>query len=210
MAGRRTPSPCDADAVRRSGVGRACVLPEAELLLGGQLRWRTLILLADDPSAGVATRGLVRTTLDQWGLAALMDDVELCASELIGNAILHAVPCPELPAPLMGQRITVALRALPCWLILEVTDEDPGPVPLPRHDASGAAAGQHPGTCTCSDRKHARAAGVERRDMGGDDLATHGRGLTIVQGLADDVSWLPRMGGGKTVSARFDTSNLAA
>ncbi|WP_432090705.1 ATP-binding protein [Streptomyces sp. NRRL F-5630] len=40
-------------------------------------------------------RQFARTTLDRWDLAELADDIALVVSELVTNALRHALPSPE-------------------------------------------------------------------------------------------------------------------
>ncbi len=56
-------------------------------------------------------RAMVRETLVEWGLAALVDDVELIVSELYANAVVHGEP-----------EITLTLRACGGALAGAVTD----------------------------------------------------------------------------------------
>ncbi|MEV4560821.1 ATP-binding protein [Kitasatospora sp. NPDC049285] len=142
-------------------------------------RWRSLAVLSDDPSCARAAREMVRRALTDWGLGELADDVELCVSELVGNAARHAAPDERLVSSGVQRQVTVALRTRPCWLFLDVTDQDSRAVPLP----TGAA----------------ESAPDDGR------LACGGRGLQIVRELSDHLCWAPRVGGGKTVSAHFDT-----
>ncbi|AXI79862.1 ATP-binding protein [Peterkaempfera bronchialis] len=100
----------------------------AELILRRptmHLRW--LGLSVDDPDAGRRVRTFAALTLAGWGLGGLLDSVQLCASELLGNCVKHA--------RLYGRwQVGVALRAWPAWLVLEVSDDDPRPPVLPTPD----------------------------------------------------------------------------
>ncbi|ARQ69283.1 hypothetical protein CAG99_10760 [Streptomyces marincola] len=88
-------------------------------------RVRTVSLLADHPGAPSAARRTARLALHEWGLGHLADDVELCLSELVGNAVQHA-------KGKRGERfVVVALRCSERWLIVEVSDQDPTPPTLP-------------------------------------------------------------------------------
>ena len=59
---------------------------------------RTIHLPAELPSVTVG-RHFARDVMLQWGLDELVDDVQLCASELVTNAIRHA-----------GTSVTITLR----------------------------------------------------------------------------------------------------
>ncbi|KOV76138.1 MULTISPECIES: ATP-binding SpoIIE family protein phosphatase [unclassified Streptomyces] len=66
-----------------------------------------------------AARGFVRGCLGDWGLADLSDDLELIASELVTNALIHA-----------GSDVDLRLRASRDRVRLEVRDSDSDP-PVP-------------------------------------------------------------------------------
>ncbi|MET7899921.1 ATP-binding protein [Streptomyces sp. NPDC005355] len=114
-------------------------------------------------------RALVTATLADWRLLPVLDDVVLCASELVSNAVQHA------DRPVIGgvedRRISVGMR---CWgafaLFLEVGDYDR----------------RMPTLAECPDR-----------------MALDGRGLFIVDQLADRLWWDRAAHGGKVVYARF-------
>lgn len=150
------------------------------------LRW--LGCSADDPAAGRRVRDFTALVVAGWGLGALVETVQLCASELLGNCVQHARPDARTEGACGASRAGVALRAWPAWLFLEVSDDDSRPPILPRAEGFGP-------------------------DSEGDPealLATSGRGLLIVRELADDVWWRPKDGGGKTVFARFALSGGGA
>jgi anti-sigma regulatory factor (Ser/Thr protein kinase) len=48
--------------------------------------------LPDDATAPRLARALVRDTLHEWGLHALVDDAETAVSELVTNALRHGLP----------------------------------------------------------------------------------------------------------------------
>ncbi|MFR9722539.1 ATP-binding protein [Streptomyces sp. MS19] len=134
-------------------------------------RFRSLTLPGDSRDTPAIARHAARDTLHDWELPGLADDVELCASELVGNAVRHAAG--------FG-RIIVTFRFWPRWLFVEVADEDPTPPMLPSGDPLDPLGGDP------------------------DPLPEHGRGLFIVQSLADATWWAPREAGGKSVCCRFD------
>lgn len=85
-------------------------------------------LPADLRSAGEA-RNMVRSTLDGWTDESRVDDIVLCVSELVTNAIVHAASSP---------RVLVSVR--PGLIHIEVSDASET-LPVPReaelHDTSG-------------------------------------------------------------------------
>ncbi|TFV33762.1 ATP-binding protein [Streptomyces sp. T1317-0309] len=74
---------------------------------------------------GVRTaRAFVHDQLDSWGLDDLSEALELAASEMVTNALIHA-----------GSDVDVRLRAFPDHVRLEVRDSDsnpPSPRPVPQ------------------------------------------------------------------------------
>nr|WP_078882236.1 ATP-binding protein [Streptomyces rimosus] len=69
-----------------------------------------------------AARVFVSSSLAEWGLTERHEDIELCASELTTNAVLHGVP--------PGREFCVQLDALDGVLRLGVRDSGDG---FPRH-----------------------------------------------------------------------------
>ncbi|MEU6080115.1 ATP-binding protein [Streptomyces sp. NPDC047108] len=154
---------------------------EAALLSTAQ-RFRAVTLLSDAPDSARAARRMAIDVLRDWALPVSADDVALCVSELVGNSIHHAVPDIWLARPGGARRIAVAFRAWPKWLFVEVGDEDSTPPSLPAgefHDPE-------------------LSEGLPEAL-----LPDSGRGLAIVQSLADTVWWAPREPGGKSVFCRF-------
>jgi anti-sigma regulatory factor (Ser/Thr protein kinase) len=134
-----------------------------------------------DPAGVPAARHFVAATLRSWGLAGLVDDATLCASELAGNAALHS----ECSA------IRVSVRRAEHSVCLSV--EDDGPVPV----ALVAPRTTLPGLDTAFDDE------LDELDLLLADQPATGRGLAIVSVLAHDwgVEELPR--GGKRVWAEL-------
>ncbi|MFJ3224560.1 SpoIIE family protein phosphatase [Streptomyces sp. NPDC086783] len=110
-----------------------------------------------------ATRRFVHDQLGSWGLQDMADAVELAASEIVTNALIHA-----------GSDVDVRLRAFADHLRLEVRDSDANP-PIP--SALSIAEDEIP-------------------------EAEHGRGLLIVDAVADEWTSHPN-GQGKTVSMKM-------
>ncbi|WEH33867.1 ATP-binding protein [Streptomyces sp. AM 4-1-1] len=65
-----------------------------------------------------ASREFVVSTLAEWGFNDLIDDIELCVSELATNALIHGVP--------PGREFSVHLNATADRVRLEVRDSGPG------------------------------------------------------------------------------------
>ncbi|MZD56051.1 SpoIIE family protein phosphatase [Streptomyces sp. SID5606] len=106
-----------------------------------------------------AARTFVHHQLGSWGLADMADVVELAASEIVTNALVHA-----------GSDVDLRLRVFGDHLRLEVRDSDSNP-PIP----SSLSRDEEP------------------------PEAEHGRGMLIVEALADEWASHPN-GQGKTVS----------
>ncbi|EKX61827.1 ATP-binding protein [Streptomyces ipomoeae] len=149
--------------------------------------FRALTLFAESPDCVRATRDLVRSYLETWKLPHAVDDSVLIVSELVGNVVHHAVPDQRLTLPGAARRIDVSLMTYPELLIIGVGDEDSTPPEL--------AAGEFISPELAGDFSEAL-------------LPDRGRGLLIVQRLADAVWWSPRSGGGKHVWARLDLERL--
>lgn len=151
-------------------------------------RFRGITLMADDPETGRVARRMAVETLRDWQLSHLMDDVALCVSELVGNAVHHATPDGWRPGDDGERRVGVGFRLWPQWLFVEVTDEDSTPPMLPVGDPLELSlSGASPDVL----------------------LPNSGRGLVIVQNLADATWWAPRELGGKSVFCRFNLSGDA-
>jgi GAF domain-containing protein/anti-sigma regulatory factor (Ser/Thr protein kinase) len=115
-------------------------------------------------------RTFVHDRLSCWGLADMSDDLELIASEIVTNALVHA-----------GSDVDVRLRMYEDRIRLEVRDSasDP-PVPIPYSLSEEG----------CS-------------------RAEHGRGLFLVDALADTWNTSPN-GFGKTVWLEMDIPQRAS
>ncbi|WP_051720342.1 ATP-binding protein [Streptomyces sp. NRRL F-2799] len=77
-------------------------------------------------------RDFVVTTLTEWGETSRLDDMRLCASELVTNAVLHGAPA--------GRLVLVRVGSLADHLLIEVHDagDDALRVPCP-HPGCGWA-----------------------------------------------------------------------
>ncbi|WP_282087071.1 ATP-binding protein [Streptomyces tendae] len=117
-------------------------------------------------------RVFTRDTLRGWSLGHRGDDAVLVITELISNAVTHAVPSAAAGAP----EVRLGLALGPGVLTLTVSDPgDDAPVFNP---SDGSA------------------------------LREHGRGLCIVDALAEEWGWTPRPPAGKTVWATLSTRSL--
>ncbi|MEU6404137.1 ATP-binding protein [Streptomyces sp. NPDC046985] len=133
---------------------------------------RTLHQYFDARRASVAlARQFVVSTLSLWGInGEPAEDIRLCTSELVSNALTHGTRA--------GHGILIRLSADDDYLRLEV------------HDSRDAA--EH--------RPHVCHAG---------DTDTGGRGMSIVEALADDWGVEDRDPSGKIVWSRFKTVTAA-
>jgi anti-sigma regulatory factor (Ser/Thr protein kinase) len=111
-------------------------------------------------------RNLVATTCQQWALGDLCADLVLPVSELVTNAVLHAGTAIQLTVSLTAQ-----------WVEVSVRDQHPrAPVLRPVHLNPDTVPAEHDLPQTAQDF----TAQV------GDDLLTSGRGLQIVDAVADE------------------------
>ncbi|GAA2397610.1 MULTISPECIES: SpoIIE family protein phosphatase [Streptomyces] len=113
---------------------------------------------------GVRTaRAFVHDQLGSWGLEDMSDVVELAASEIVTNALIHA-----------GSDVDLRLRIFEDHLRLEVRDSDTNP-PIPS-------------SLSLTEEEAPEAE--------------HGRGMLIVESLADEWTSYPN-GQGKTVALKL-------
>jgi anti-sigma regulatory factor (Ser/Thr protein kinase) len=94
-----------------------------------QQRWQYPSTRASVPAA----RHALRAALTGWGLGEEVDTAELCAAELVTNAVIHARRPP-------GREVALSVALSAAGLRIEVEDADGAP-PEPRvavpDDASG-------------------------------------------------------------------------
>jgi anti-sigma regulatory factor (Ser/Thr protein kinase) len=118
--------------------------------------------------------------LRSWHLDDLVDDVELCVTELVTNAILHARTV-----------VTVLLHRHAQGVMVEVRDLMPGAIEIPQPTATG------------------EQPDVVDVDLLLAELGAHGRGLPLVVSVADRVG-VDSDAAGKTVwFASGDTTSEA-
>lgn len=72
------------------------------------------LTLPDDATAARQARGVVKESLDGWGLGVLVDDAQLAVSELVTNALRHGLP-----------PVVLTLRRSPALLRIDVSDMRP-------------------------------------------------------------------------------------
>ncbi|MFJ9826585.1 ATP-binding protein [Streptomyces sp. NPDC101160] len=120
-------------------------------------------------------RKFTSQTLRNWDLDERFDDVALVVSELVTNALRHAVPSGPEPAPEDGQNPPVRLHLMR-WASRLV----------------------------CAVRDPSRES-PEAREGGEDFAAESGRGLFLVESFSDSWGWHPLAGTlhGKVVWALF-------
>ncbi|MFL9653165.1 ATP-binding protein [Streptomyces sp. PB17] len=117
-------------------------------------------------------RVFTRDTLRGWSLDHRGDDAVLVITELISNALTHAVPSAAADAPEVGLGLALGPG------VLTLTVSDPGDNAPVFNPSDGSA------------------------------LREHGRGLCIVDALAEEWGWTPRPPAGKTVWATLSTRSL--
>jgi hypothetical protein len=128
-------------------------------------------------------RDFARTALQRWGLGELFDDVALVASELVTNALRHAIgarpdqPGADLPVqPLPDGRLPIRIS---------LVHRSPQVV------------------CAVSDPS---STGPVAREA--DFVAESGRGLHLVDSFSRSWGWHP-LSGGKVVWALFESEYAA-
>ncbi|GAA1256732.1 ATP-binding protein [Kitasatospora nipponensis] len=154
--------------------------------------------LAPRYDAVKTARDFARTTLQDWGLGDLFDDVALVASELVTNALRHAI----------GQPTTADLPGLPG------SGRQPFPV------QGGPGRGQDTRAQQGGSRLPIRISLVHRAPQlvcavsdpssegpvtrEADFVAESGRGLHLVDSFSQSWGWHPLAGAGKVVWALFE------
>ncbi|WP_435744530.1 ATP-binding protein [Nocardioides sp. SYSU DS0663] len=103
------------DAIRRvrlvSGRQGSDAVPEEPVIPEGALT--TSVLLEGDPRATAAARRFLRQHLQAWGVPDdAIGDAQLCLSELVTNAVVHAGTASELRVVLDAGLLTVTVRDL--------------------------------------------------------------------------------------------------
>ncbi|MEW2633042.1 ATP-binding protein [Streptomyces sp. NPDC048389] len=103
----------------------------------GPRRGLSVCMLDGDPRSAARARRFAADTLREWALRSLTDDVELIVSELVGNAVRHAVG-PAAPGT-AEQPVRLTLLRYTRRLVCAVTDPSPAPPCLtePGSDTTG-------------------------------------------------------------------------
>ena len=147
-------------------------------------------VLSPQPQSAREARALLRKHLVRWGLSAWQDDASLAVSELVTNGVMHA-----------RTSLMLEIGHDEEWLEVSVADDSPWPVQQRPHRQDVAAdlrvlaqVEQHLGP-------HLDDRDV-RLHVGDAGTIAGGRGLLLVEALADDWGVAPQ-GDGKVVWARF-------
>ncbi len=147
-------------------------------------------VLEPDPRSVRVARALLRLCLADWSSSARLDDIAIVVSELVTNGVTHARTELVLAVDRSGQ-----------WLEISVADESPWPVqPRPRRP--------DPAADLAALVRTQRELGDElddrdvRLDVGAAGSLVGGRGLLLVEAVADEWGVTPASGG-KVVWARF-------
>ncbi|MBB4921827.1 ATP-binding protein [Kitasatospora kifunensis] len=162
--------------------------------------------LAPRYDAVKTARDFARTTLQHWGLGDLFDDVALVASELVTNALRHAIGQPTsadlpgaqacatgrlaVPAQPSAGRSPEGQQLLECRLPIRISLVHRAPQLV----------------CAVSDPS---SAGPVTREA--DFVAESGRGLHLVDSFSNSWGWHPlASGAGKVVWAVFQADEPSA
>ncbi|MFI6448694.1 ATP-binding protein [Kitasatospora sp. NPDC050543] len=141
-------------------------------------------------------RDFARTTLHRWGLGDLFDDVALVASELVTNALRHAVGA--RPEHLAGTPIA-DLSAFPLQAGPQHAPDARLPIRISLVHRSPQV------VCAVSDPS---STGPVAREA--DFVAESGRGLHLVDSFSRSWGWHPLAGAGKVVWALFEAEEQPA
>ncbi|MDH6124652.1 hypothetical protein P3T39_001597 [Kitasatospora sp. GP82] len=137
-------------------------------------------------------REFARSTLHGWGLGELFDDIALVASELVTNALRHALE------PRRSEQAAIAPSYLPMQPGPQQSADDRLPIRISLvHRAPQVV-------CAVSDPS---SAGPIAREP--DFVAESGRGLHLVDSFSRSWGWHPLAGAGKVVWAMFEAESEA-
>ncbi|UYQ60347.1 ATP-binding protein [Streptomyces peucetius] len=113
--------------------------PERALHVAGARRGFSVCALDGGPQSAGRARKFAVHTLREWALQSVAEDVELVVSELVGNAVRHALPSAR-PVP-DHQPVRLTLLRYTRRLVCAVTDPSPAP-PRLRDPGSETAGGR--------------------------------------------------------------------
>ncbi|GAA4992956.1 hypothetical protein GCM10025734_21660 [Kitasatospora paranensis] len=192
--GRAAERPSESEVTGMTRVGPAVSAPLWEELFMG-----TGTAIAVDPFVASCTltprleavrsaRDFARSTLQGWGLGALFDDVALVASELVTNALRHAIGA-SADGP--GDRL--------CQVPAQPGRTHPADYRTPIRISLVHRSPQV--VCAVSDPS---SQGPVAREA--DFVAESGRGLHLVDSFSTSWGWHPLAGAGKVVWALFDAT----
>ncbi|MGW2250252.1 ATP-binding protein [Kitasatospora sp. NPDC001660] len=134
-------------------------------------------------------RDFARTALQRWGLMELFDDVALVASELVTNALRHAIGArPDPVGGALGEYDFPTQPTVDGRLPIRISLVHRAPQIV----------------CAVSDPS---SIGPVTREA--DFVAESGRGLHLVDSFSHSWGWHP-LGGGKVVWALFEAESEAA
>lgn len=102
---------------------------------------RTSSFRAADPHTGHNARAMLTATLADWHLQHLVEDVNICASELVNNAVQHAAQPPLGTAADHWLTLTIRCEER-ARLFVDVADADPRLPTYPREDDPLAVTGR--------------------------------------------------------------------
>lgn len=148
-------------------------------------------VLAPEPQAGRIARSLLGTFLASWGLSAWNSDAAVIVSELVTNGVMHA-----------ETELLLELCTDEDWLEISVADDSHRPVQQ-RPDRQDVAAD----LATVLQAEQRLGAHLDERDrrldVGIAGTLVGGRGLLLVEALADHWGVTRRGDAGKAVWARI-------
>lgn len=140
-------------------------------------------------------REFARETLHGWGLAPLFDDIALVASELVTNALRHAL----LQRPDAASAVRLPVQPGPDRTVEPRADARLLPIRISLvHRAPQVV-------CAVSDPS---SQGPVAREP--DFVAESGRGLHLVDSFSRSWGWHPLAGAGKVVWAVFEADTVPA
>lgn len=177
-----SPSAASSGQARRDGLDWLVPL-RTDHPRGIYLEWERDKSWPVEPETVYCARMLTAAALMDWQMLDLLDEVRLCTSELVTNAVIHA----EWPADRPWESVTVRIRFDPQrYVVLEVEDGDSRPLVWPVPE-------EVPGP-------------EEPFDLDAvlDQLDSSGRGLVMVQRWSDGHDEWPALLGGKIVRCWWD------